>query len=79
MKLELKHLCNSHNVQVLGEEAVSFHLFEELYNKYIQMADRFESVHIWSEELAKKNKGRWNPIEISQAKYESEKLHSWNN
>jgi len=43
------------------------------------MDDRFESVHIWSEELALRNKGRWTPILISKAKYEVEKLHSWNN
>lgn len=43
------------------------------------MNDRFGSVHIWSEELALKNKGRWTPLLISKAKYESEKLHPWNN
>jgi hypothetical protein len=59
--------------------AVSFHLFKELYGSYVQMDDRFESVHIWSEELALRNKGRWTPILINKAKYEVEKLHSWNN
>jgi len=43
------------------------------------MDDRFETVHIWNEELALRNKGRWTPILISKAKYEAEKLHSWNN
>lgn len=57
----------------------SFQLFQELYGNYVQMNDRFESVHVWSEELACINKGRWIPILISKAKYETEKLHSWNN
>jgi hypothetical protein len=59
--------------------AVSFQLFQELYGNYVQMDDRFESVHIWSEELALRNKGKWTPQLISKAKYEAEKLHSWNN
>jgi hypothetical protein len=59
--------------------AVSFQLFQELYGNYVQMDDRFESVHIWSEELDLRNKGRWTPQLISKAKYEAEKLHSWNN
>ncbi len=59
--------------------AVSFQLFQELYGSYIQMNDRFETVHIWSEELALRNKGRWTPQLISKSKYEAEKLHSWNN
>ena len=58
---------------------VSFQLFQELYGSYVQMDDRFESVHIWSEKKALENKGRWTPILISNAKYEAEKLHSWNN
>lgn len=57
----------------------SFQLFQELYGSYVQMDDRFESVHIWSEELALKNRGRWTPILISKVKYEDENLHSWNN
>jgi len=63
----------------LNIAAVSFQLFQELYGSYVQIDDRFESVHIWSEELALRNKGRWTPILISKAKYEAEKLHSWNN
>lgn len=59
--------------------AVSFQLFQELYGSYVQMDDRFESVHIWSEELALRNKGRWTPKLISKSKYEAEKVHSWNN
>ena len=60
-------------------DAVSFRLFQELYGSYVQMDDRIETVHFWNEELALRNKGRWTPILISKAKYEAEKLHSWNN
>ena len=58
---------------------IRFPLFQEFNKKCVQMNDRFGSVHIWSEELALKNKGRWTPLLISKAKYESEKLHPWNN
>ncbi len=70
---------NKAETQQLNIGAVSFQLFQELYGSYVQMDDRFESVHIWSEELALRNKGRWTPILISKSKYEAEKLHSWNN
>lgn len=65
--------------KALNKTDVSFQLFQELYGSFVQMNDRFESVHIWSEQLALRNKGRWTPILISKAKYEAEKLHSWNN
>ena len=68
---------NENQASCLG--AVSFQLFQELYGSYVQMDDRFETVHIWNEELALKNKGRWKPKLISKDKYEAEKLHSWNN
>jgi hypothetical protein len=70
---------NETETQQLNIGAISFQLFQELYGSYVQMNDRFESVHIWTEELALRNKGRWTPIMISKSKYESEKLHSWNN
>ncbi len=53
-------------------------LFKELYGCCVQMDDRFESVHMWSEELAMKNAGRWTPQIISKTKYKYEKSHSWN-
>jgi hypothetical protein len=53
-------------------------LFVELYDKYVQIDDRFETVHIWSEKLAIKNNGKYTPKEISKEMYNSEKLHSWN-
>lgn len=42
------------------------------------MNDKFETVHIWSEELALKNEGRYTPKLISKSKYESEMMSSWN-
>ena len=78
MKLENENL-NESQKQQLNIDAVSFQLFQELYGSYVQMNDRFETVHIWNEELALRNKGRWTPLLISKAKYEAEKLHSWNN
>lgn len=58
---------------------ISFPLFQDLYGSYVQMNDRFETVHIWSKELAIKNKGRWTPMLISKKKFDQEKQHSWNN
>lgn len=58
---------------------VSFPLFQDLYGSYVQMDDRFETVYIWNEELAIKNKGRWKPKLISKNVYDQEKQHSWNN
>lgn len=58
---------------------VSFPLFQKLYGSHVQMNDRFETVHIWSEELAMRNKGRWEPKLISKKIYDQEKQHSWNN
>lgn len=48
---------------------LDFNPHEELYGKYVQMDDRFETVHIWNEKLALKNKGRWTPIEITKEQY----------
>ncbi len=77
MSTDKTSLENENQSSCLG--AVSFQLFQELYGSYVQMNDRFETVHIWNEELALRNKGIWTPILISKAKYEAEKLHSWNN
>lgn len=38
-------------------------MYEHLYGKQVSMNDRFESIHIWSEELAIKNNGKWKPEE----------------
>lgn len=50
---------------------VTFNLFPELYGSYVQVNDRFESVHVWSEKLALINKGRWTPVLISKVKYDA--------
>lgn len=50
-----------------------------LYGKYVQIDDRFETVHIWSKELEEKNAGRWIPKEITEEEYLREKKHDWNN
>lgn len=56
-----------------------FPLYSEFYGHFVQMNDRFESVHVWSEALALKNKGRWEPIAITKEVYIKEMQHSWNN
>ena len=55
-----------------------FKKYEELYGSYVQVNDRFDSVHIWSEEVALINKGRYTPTLISKVKYLEEKEKSWN-
>lgn len=52
--------------------------YEHLYGKYVQITDRWESVHIWSEQKAEKNMGRWVPTEISEEEYNKEMQHLWN-
>lgn len=59
-------------------DTIDFNLYEDLYGNYIQLDDRFETVHLWSKEIALKNKGRWIPILISKSKYDEQKIHSWN-
>lgn len=54
-------------------------MYEQLNGKHVQVNDRFETVHIWSKELAIKNANRFVPKEISKEKFESEKRYSWNN
>lgn len=41
------------------------------YGDYVQMDDRFETVHIWSKEMEEKNAGRWVPTKITKQQYES--------
>lgn len=48
------------------------------YGDYVQMNDRFETVHIWSKEVELKNKGRWKPLKITKEVYEKEMKESWN-
>jgi hypothetical protein len=60
------------------KERFDFNLFPELNGKCVQMNDRFESVHLWGEQLAIKNKGKWIPEKISREKYQNEKQKAWN-
>jgi hypothetical protein len=46
-------------------------MYSHLYGKTVTMDDRFETKHIWSEELSLKNKGRWIPQE--EPKQETER------
>jgi hypothetical protein len=55
------------------ENTDTFNVYAELNGKFVQMDDRFESVHVWDHELAIKNQGRWTPIEISEQAYLKEK------
>ena len=50
----------------------------ELYGKYVQLNDRFETVHIWCKQLDDKNNGRFIPKEITEEEYLKEIEHSWN-
>lgn len=54
----------------MEDKLLNIPMFEELYGKYVQMNDRFESVHKWNEAIATINSGRWIPIEISKEEYE---------
>jgi len=54
-------------------------IFEELFGSHVQMNDRFETVHIWSPELADTNRGRWIPKLITKIRYDTEKDKKWNN
>jgi len=49
----------------MTKEEEVFEMYSHLYGKTVTMDDRFETKHIWSEELALKNKGRWIPQEES--------------
>jgi len=45
---------------IIPQEEV-FEMYSHLYGKTVTMDDRFETKHIWSEDLSLKNKGRWIP------------------
>nr|ADE29219.1 hypothetical protein [uncultured virus] len=57
----------------------NFKLYDHLYGSPVQMNDRFETVHIWSYELALQNQGRWVPKLIPKKVYDEEKQKPWNN
>ncbi len=43
-------------------ENLIFPKYEHLYGETVQMNDRFESIHVWTLELAIKNAGKWEPL-----------------
>ena len=61
-----------------GVEPLGFEMYSELNGKYVQINDRFETVHVWHTELAIRNKGIWKPIQITKAEYLKEIQHGWN-
>lgn len=42
------------------------------YGDFVRMNDRFESIHIWSEDLEKHNNGKWTPKKITEEEYYDE-------
>lgn len=57
-----------------ADEAIS----KVSYGDYVKMDDRFETVHIWNENLETLNAGRWTPTKITKEQYEEEMRHTWN-
>lgn len=43
------------------------------YGAYIQLDDRFETVHIWSKEIQDKIAGKWSAYEITKKEYDDVK------
>lgn len=43
-------------------------MYEHLYGKQVKVNDRFETICIWSKDLAVLNDGRWVPEEINEQK-----------
>ena len=41
-------------------------LHANLNGKLVQMNDRFETVHVWSEQLALDNAGVWTPTQVTK-------------
>lgn len=51
---------------------------EDLYGKVVEMDNRGETIHIWSEEEAIKNAGKWTPFQITKAKHIWAMNFAWN-
>ena len=51
---------------------------EHLYGKVVEMNNRGETIHIWSEKEAIKNAGKWTPYQITKAKHLFAFNHFWN-
>ncbi len=52
-------------------------MYENLYGKVVEMNDRFETLVIWSKELAIENNGRWKPFQITKRRHEFSIDYSW--
>lgn len=67
--VEVKPLLSNNGRALFGYKTVIpkeevFEMYKNLYGKSVKMNDRFETEHIWSEELALINKDRWIPKEV---------------
>lgn len=71
--LDTSIMINNLITHMVNESDCDFSLFEDLYGSYVRMNDRFSSVHIWSEALAKRNGGKWMPELISKKEYDKYK------
>jgi hypothetical protein len=60
---QIESCYNSLSKKCICPKEEPFEMYKSLYGKSVKMNDRFESEHIWSEELALRNKGRWIPQE----------------
>lgn len=55
-----------------------FEMYPELYGCFVQMDDRFETVHVWSVEVARLNNGKWKPKKITEQQFNIERAYAWN-
>lgn len=55
-----------------------FSKHEHLYGKVVEMNNRGETIHIWSEKEAVKNAGKWTPYQITKAKHKWAFDKFWN-
>ena len=46
-----------------------FSKHEHLYSKVVEMNNRGETIHIWSEKEAIENEGKWTPFQITKDKH----------
>lgn len=60
------------------EKNIDYPLYENLYGKFVQVNDRFESVLIWDKDTAIINNGRFEPTLITKALYDLEIEKPWN-
>lgn len=78
--LEAQKIVAQYESEQLEKRLASENIAEEVvaYGDYVQMNDRFETVHIWTKELEFKNNSRWKLLKITKEFYEKEMKESWN-